>query len=807
MGSFSTALRFKNFQIARLCSVFAPRSVKKLPRSKKQSKPARVLILDFYLYEKIQSISMKKFVLPILRSFLHLFLVIGVVKAQTWSDNVQNLLHQMTIQEKVGQMTQLTSDLLFEGAPYVLTVPYQFDQQKLQKAIVQYGVGSILNIPAQSYPGPEEWQEIVTTIQNKTKQTRLKIPVVYGLDHTHGVSYIKGGTLFPQPLGVACSWNVDLAEEIGVISGYESRAAGVPWSFSPAMDIGRNPEWPRLWESYGEDVLLNTLMGKAMVEGMQGSDPSTKNKIAACLKHFTGYGMPLSGKDRTPAWIPERYLREYFLPQYQASIDAGALSIMVNSGEINGIPTHADKHLLTDILRTEMGFEGVLVSDWADIRYLFERHKIAKDIKEAVKLAIDAGLDMSMTPVTYDFADALVELVKEGAISEERIDLSVGRILTMKEKLGLFKDMPPLSVEDYPNFGSEEFNAASLEGAIESLVLLKNEEHTLPISKSSRVLVVGPTAESMASLNGGWTVNWQGDQANVALADYNSVLEGIQNIGGEDQVSYVKGAQYDQITSASAAVEAAKEVDYIVLCLGELSYTEDWGNLNELQLPQAQLDLAQLLSESGKPIILVLTEGRPRIIRTIEPLANAIIGAFYPGPNGGDAIAKILYGDANPSGKLAFTYPRYSNALIPYDHKETEDRDVQNSGKSFDPQFSFGFGLSYTTFKYSNLKLDKKIYNESEAITITVDVKNTGERAGKEVVQLYVRDEIASITPPVKRLRAFEKVDLAAGETQTISFQVPVLDLAFVGLENKWVVEPGDFTLQVGGLTKDFRVN
>ena len=732
-------------------------------------------------------------------------LFLSLISAQPWSDQVQSLIDQMTLKEKVGQMTQVTIDLICKGQANSMDAPYQIDEEKLKRAVVEYGVGSILNVPRGNYPNAEAWQEIITTIQKTAQETRLKVPVLYGLDHIHGVSYIAGGTLFPQPLALASTWNKDMTKKVAEITAYESRAAGVPWSFSPALDIGRNPEWPRLWESFGEDVHMNAVMGKATVEGFQGEDPAESDKIAACLKHFTGYGMPLSGKDRTPAWIPERYLREYYLPQYQEAINAGALSIMVNSGEINGVPTHADKMLLTDILRGEMGFNGLLVTDWQDIHYLFDRHMIAPTLKEAVRLAIEAGIDMSMTPTTYDFADLLAKLVEEGSISESRIDLSVGRILMVKEALGLFKRThEPLS--NFPKFGSDSHQEVSLQAATESIVLLKNEENILPLSKSAKVLVTGPTANTLRSLNGGWSTNWQGDAVDTHLKDFNTILQGIQYLLGADQVSYVEGASFDKVTSLKEAEKAAKKADYIILCLGELSYCEDSGNLNDLHLPHAQYTLAHKLANIGKPIILVVTEGRPRIIRPVVPVAKAVLGSFYPGPQGGNAIARILFGDANPSGKMAFTYPQYANSITPYDHKYTEDRDVDRSGKSFNPQFEFGHGLSYSTFEYNDLTLNNTTVSAYVGITVSVEVKNTGSREGMEVVQLYVSDLFASITPPVKRLRSFKKINLKPGESKKVEFELPIQELAFVGMDNQWVVEPGEFAIQIGELKEVFRV-
>ena len=715
----------------------------------------------------------------------------------SWSASVKDLLSRMTIKEKIGQMTQLTVDMLCEGEPYKITKPFRLDPQKMEKAIIDYGVGSILNVPPRNYPTSEQWHRLIDAIQNMAQASRLKIPVLYGLDHIHGVNYIQGGTLFPQPLSIACTWNPDRAIQIAEITAYESRAVGVPWTFSPALDIGRMPVWPRFWESFGEDVMMNAVMGQAMVVGYQGDDPGADDKIGACLKHFTGYSMPLSGKDRTPAWIPERFLREYFIPQYQAAIDAGALTIMVNSGEINGIPTHADFRLLIEVLRGEMGFTGLLVTDWQDIHYLYDRHKTASSLKEAVYQSILAGIDMSMTPTTFQFADLLLELVDEGRITEERIDLSVGRILSTKEKMGLFK-FTQLPLAEYPDFGCDAHQQISLDTAIESVVLLKNEAEVLPLSREITVLITGPMANTLEGLNGGWTVNWQGDDVDQYLSHYETIAEAVVNEMNEEQVYLYEG---DDIQSAK---EAASMVDCILLCLGERSYCEFEGNIDDLRLPDRQIELAHAMIATGKPVILVIAAGRPRIINEIESKIPAILGAFYPGPMGSVAIGKILFGDENPSAKLPFTYPRYSNDLVPYDHKQSESIKVMTNQPVINPQFSFGHGLSYTTFLYDNLLLDKEQIAMDENILISVDVTNQGDRPGLEVVQLYIRDEVASISPPVKRLRGFEKVDLDPGETKKIEFEINPNQLAFVGLGNQWIIEPGEFTVMIQNLSRNF---
>ncbi|MEZ4992069.1 MAG: glycoside hydrolase family 3 N-terminal domain-containing protein [Saprospiraceae bacterium] len=609
---------------------------------------------------------------------------------------VEELLAKMTLEEKAGQMMQLTADMLFDGAPYVLTNPRRIDPAKVEKVIKEYKVGSILNVPTGKVPNVTEWHDLISMIQQKAAETRLKIPILYGTDDIHGVNYCSDATLFPQPLAMASTWNPGLAEKVGAITAYEAKAASLTWNFSPALDVGRNPVWSRLWESFGEDVYMNKVMGVATVKGYQGDNFGAADKVLACLKHYAGYGWPVSGKDRTPAYIPEVQLRELFLPAYQATIDAGAMSLMVNSGEISGVPVHASKFMLTDVLRGELGFKGFVVSDWEDIILLHTRHKVASSVKEAVRIAIEAGIDMSMVPVTFEFRDYVVELVNEGQLSMERIDESVRRILNVKMLGGLFQKTV-FDPNDYPLFGSDAHRAVSKQAALESVILLKNENEVLPLSKSSRVLVTGPTANTMRSLNGGWSYNWQGTEADNYQKDKNTILEAIRAKLGEDQVKYVPGSGYDEIIDIEAAVQATENVDGIILCLGELSYTEVEGNISDLNLPAAQHELAAALARTGKPIILVLAEGRPRLIRETAPYASGILATFYPGPEGGDALADVLFGDYNPDGKLALTYPKYPHSLTTYDHKHTEALSF-GSGPVFDPQFTFGSGLSYTTY-------------------------------------------------------------------------------------------------------------
>lgn len=731
-----------------------------------------------------------------------LLMAFSLIAQDDMDRRVEAILSQMTLEEKAGQMMQLTADMIHEGAPYAITSPRRIDNAKLEKVIKEYKVGSILNVPTNSVPDVEEWHELIALIQKTAAETRLKIPILYGTDNIHGVNYCADATLFPQPLGIACTWNTELAEAVAAVSAYEAKAASLVWNFSPALDVGRNPVWSRLWESFGEDVYMNEVMGVATLKGYQGEDMAAKDKVLACLKHFAGYGWPVSGKDRTPAYIPEVQLRELFLPAYQATIDAGAMSVMVNSGEISGVPVHASKFLLTDILRGEMGFEGLVVSDWEDIILLHTRHKVASSVREAVRLAVDAGIDMSMVPVTFEFRDHLVALVNEGQLSMDRINESVRRILKVKMMSGLFQQAV-FEPNDFPLFAGAEHQAVSKRAALESIVLLKNEEDILPLPKSSRVLVTGPTANNMRSLNGGWSYNWQGTETDNYQKDKHTILEAVQAKLGEDKVAYLPGSSYDEVADIAAAVETAATVDYIILCLGELSYTEVEGNINDLNLPPAQRELAAALAQTGKPIILVMAEGRPRLIREIEPNASGILVGFYPGPEGGDAIADIIFGDYNPSGKLALTYPKHPHSLTTYDHKHTEALSF-GSGPVFDPQFTFGSGLSYTSFAYENLQLSSATLQPGERLIITVQVRNTGERAGAEVVQLYTSDLYASVTPSVRRLRAFEKVDLQPGEYKTLSFTLQPADLAFVGRDKKWVTEAGKFKIAIGGLEAEF---
>src|ERR1022692_4295 len=717
------------------------------------------------------------------------------------------LLKEMTLEEKAGQMAQVS----IESLGSIKEGNFVFNEEKSKDALVNYKVGSVLNTPG--LQNAQQWNTIIEKIQTTALGTKMKIPVLYGLDDNHGVNYVAGATLFPQEIGQAATWNPQLIYDAGVITAYESRAASVPWTFSPVLDLGTNPQWPRIWEDYGEDPYLDGQMGIQFIKGVQ--DPlGSKDKLAVSVKHYMAYSDPKSGHDRTDAWIPENYLREYHLPAFRAALEANARTVMVNSALINGVPTHINKHILTDILKNELGFTGFVVSDWQDIENVYRRDHITKDIKGAVMLAINAGIDMSMIPYDYkEFCGDVIALVKEGKIPMSRIDDAVRRILRVKEEIHLF-EIPMTYLKDYPQFGSAEFEKAAYYTAAESITLLKNENNILPISKNAKLLISGPNANSMRTLNGGWTYTWQGEMTDKYAEKYNTILKAVQKKFGLDHIVYEEGVAYnmkgkyheDSIQNIDAAVKAAAGVDYILLCIGENSYTETPGNLNDLSLSDNQLALADAMIKTGKPVIMILNEGRPRIIYRIEPGAAAILDIYLPSNYGADALADILTGDVNPSGKLPITYPRHTNSLVPYIHKPSEGEGNPQGG-DFYPQYPFGFGLSYTTFEYSNLTVEKKIFSPVESTTITVTIKNTGDHDGKEVVQLYTSQLIAALTPDVKRLRGFEKVDLHPGESKTVTFKLALKDLAYVNPENKRILEEGDFKIQVGNQSTMIKLN
>ena len=757
---------------------------------------------------------MKKRIILVLIVFVILGVIIGLLvrcsspgengrAASTMEGRIDEIVAEMTTEEKVGQMTQITLSHLLKQGERGVQEPFELDTARLKKALLEYHVGSILNCGGHAN-SLEKWHEIISQIQTMaTGRTRLGIPVLYGIDAIHGANYTQNATLFPQQIAQAATWNPEIVKEAASITAYETRASGIPWNFSPVLGLGREPVWARFWETFGEDVYLTRTLGRAMVKGYQGdqlTDDSTK--VAACMKHYLGYSVPNSGKDRTPAWIPERQLREYFLPPFEDAVDAGVQTAMVNSGEINGIPAHASSFVLEDLLKGELEFDGLVVSDWMDIRYLHTRHKVAATQKEAVKIAVNAGVDMSMVPDNYDFFDHLVTLVKEGEVREERIDEAVRRILRVKLQLGLF-EKPVTHYSSYPKFASEAFSRANLRAAEEAITLLKNRGDHLPLDKDSRVLVTGPAAHSMTALNGGWSYTWQGRQTDRYIEEHHSLLEAVQQKIGEGNVLYAPGSGFQQERDIEGAAGMARDADHILLCLGEDAYCETPGNINDLNLPEAQQKLARRMAQTGKPVTLVLVEGRPRLISPFESAMDAVVMGYLPGNRGGDAIANVLFGDVNPSGKLPFSYPRHPNALETYDHKNTQQIG-QSDHTAYNPQYPFGHGLSYTRFEYSGLQLSDTTMTPEGTIRVEVTVTNAGERKGKETVMMFLRDHYASVTPSVKRLKGFEKIELEPGQSRRVEFEIQPEDLMFVGPNNQWILENGEYSVMISDQKASF---
>ena len=728
---------------------------------------------------------------------------------------IEKQLARMTLDEKVGQMLELNLDIMGQRDA---NGQWQLNEQMLDTTIQKYKIGSILNAPATRAASVEQWQKWIRLIQQKSIQY-TGIPDVYGLDHNHGVTYTQGGTLFPQPINLGASFNTELAREMAEVTAYESRAANCPWVYNPVVDLGRDPRWPRIWESFGEDAVVNSKMVVAEIKGYQGDDPNHLGRyhVGTSTKHYMAYGAPWTGKDRTPAYVSPQMLREkYFEPFRQAAM-AGTLTMMVNSASINGVPVHASYELLTKWLKEDLQWDGMLVTDWADINNLFQREHVAKDKKDAIRLAINAGIDMSMDPYSVDFCILLKELVQEGKVPMSRIDDAVRRILRLKYRLGLF-DEPNTGGKGYEKFGSQEFAQKSLRAAEESIVLLKNEGSILPLAPASqqkKILLTGPNANQMRCLHGGWSYTWQGSGAEDLAAKYNTIYEALCNKYGKGNIILEQGVTYNERgqyyeenePQIERAVSAAQQADIIIACIGENSYTETPGNLNDLWLSENQRNLVKALAKTGKPVILVLNEGRPRLIADIEPLAKAVLHIFLPGNYGADALANLLSGEANFSAKMPYTYPREINSLNTYDYKVSEEVGTMAGAYNYDAkvslQWPFGYGLSYTTFDYANLRVDKTSFTADDVLTVSVDVKNTGKRAGKEAVLLYSSDLIASIVPDNRRLRDFTKVALAPGETKTVTFQLPAKELAFVGADGRWTLEEGDFTLKVGKLTQN----
>jgi len=727
---------------------------------------------------------------------------------------IKDLIDNMTIEEKVGQTCQITLDaILMKDSSGLLIEPHTIDTVKLNKAIFDYKIGSILNVSNHTF-SLLKWNSIINKIQTTALLSKHQIPIIYGVDAIHGATYIQKSTLFPQEIGLAATWDTTHAKLMGEITAYETRASGVSWNFSPVLDLGREPIWSRFFETLGEDVYLTKSMGKSIVNGYQGNGIIDKYHVAACLKHYVGYSTPKTGRDRTPALIPNRTMEELYLPPFKAAIDAGALTVMINSGEVNGIPGHANKYLLTDILKNKWGFVGFAVSDWED---LINLHKIAQTdstLKDAIATAINAGVDMSMVPNNPEYMNyckLFIELVKEGTVSLTRLDDAVRRILSVKMKLGLLDGMKITKNNDYSKFGSIEHRAAAYNAATESITLLKNKEDILPLSLDKSILVIGPTANSLNCLNGAWTHTWQGLDTSYNN-DYPTIKEAIED--RYSSVTFFQGSEMimkggDEVDIPSLdlkhAVKKASSCDVAIVCLGELPSTERPGDIYTLDLPDEQQLIVKELSKTGIPIILVLVEGRPKIIRDIEPLSNAIIQAYLPGDQGGLALVDILCGDINPSGKLPYTYPRYNGVIMHYDHKQSELLNANTWKNNFyDPQWDFGFGLSYTTFEYSNMKISSNSFSSKGNLVISVDVANTGKVSGKEVVQLYIRDHFASISPPLKKLKRFLKIELDPMQKKTINFDISSDDLQFYGIENQWIVENGKFSAMINNLSKEF---
>lgn len=711
---------------------------------------------------------------------------------------VAALLDKMSIEEKIGQMTQVTIDMILKDDETMVV-----DEAKLRKAILEKHIGSILNVKGHAYPA-EVWHDIITQIQHiAVKETANKIPVIYGIDAIHGSNYTSGSTLFPHNIGMAAARNPELVKIAAKITAIETKAIGIPWNFDPVLDVGRQPLWPRFEETFGEDVYLVGELGAAAIMGYEEDGLNQPSAVASSMKHYLGYSVPLTGKDRTPAYIPDNVLREYILPPFKRAVEAGAATVMINSGEINGIPVHGSKYYMTDILRDELGFEGVAVSDWEDVIRLHTRHRVADTPKEAVRQAVEAGLDMSMVPLDYSFYDLLLELVIEGTITEERLDLSVGRILKLKLDLGLF-DNPFPNKEALKDLHKKEYDVEALKAAKATMTLLKNNDNVLPLSKKAKVLVAGPSAQDITSLHSSWSFVWQGTDASQYPEGTQSIKEAIEKKIGKKNVISSAQADYDDPANfdVDRLTKDAAKADYIILCLGEKAYAESPGVIDDLTLDENQLALAHAAIATGKPVILVLVEGRPRVISKVEEGIKGILMAYRPSTMGAEAIADVLFGDHNPSGILPFTYPRHANDLVLYDRKGTEeireDRPNVYGQGGYNPQWPFGFGLSYTTFAFENLKTDKTTFKAKDEVRVTVEVKNTGKKDGKVAVELYSKDLYASITPSAKRLRKFDKIDLKAGETKQVSFTVSPKDLAFVNAEGKWVTEPGEFELLVG---------
>ncbi len=736
----------------------------------------------------------KKYSLRLKSMFLLIFLCfISTGVGQDMDSRVKELVRRMTLEEKVGQMTQIALSAISTSHD-----PLKFENhlnlKKARDIIVRHHVGSILNTGG-SANSAQNWRTTLTTLQKMAvKQTRLSIPIIYGIDAIHGANYIKEATLFPQAVAMAATWNPDLVQQAARITAEEIKAVGIPWNFNPVLGLGRQPLWPRFWETFGEDSYAASVFARFYVKGIE-----SVRGVAACMKHYLGYSVPRTGHDRTPAELSERTIRQLFLPPFKAAVDAGVLTAMINSSEISGIPLHSSTYYVTHVLRDELGFKGFVVSDWADIENLYKREKVAANRREAIKMAVLAGVDMSMVPMDLSFYNTLIDLVHDGEVPEARIDQAVSRILRVKFELGLFDHpFPPKNSKII--IGASSSKNISLEAAREAITLLKNEKNLLPLSHHQKILICGPAANKYQSLNGGWTYIWQGNREDLFPEEDQTILQALQAQAKNDIITFVPGTDFNRELNIPAAVKAAEKADVVIACVGEAAYCESEGNIKDLTLPEPQIRLVEELEKTGKPIILILAEGRPRIINRIADKAAAILMAYYPGPQGSKAIVEILFGTINPSGKLPFTYPRFVNDLVTYDHKPSEE----SGSNQYNPQFKFGSGLSYTNFKYNRLKLNRKTLQKGDSLLISVEVENTGARQGKEAILVFLSDEVRSVTPPVKQLVRFKKITLQPGETKEVSFTLHSYDLSFIGRDLKRITEPGKFLISIGNLKKEF---
>lgn len=729
---------------------------------------------------------------------IDLSLKISSLQTEETEAKIEELVTKMTLKEKAGQMLNIGLPSVLKGEYWDVRDSVNFDAQKFKKFIIDYAVGSIHNTP--QYPATkEEWFKIVKEIQDSAMQkTRLGIPVLYGIDNIHGANYVNGSVMFPHQIAVAATWNTELSRIGAEITSYESRAASLPWNFNPNADVATNPLWGRIGESFGEDPYLISEMTNAYIKGSQEKGLENSASSAVCMKHFVGYGAGKNGKDRANAIIPENSLRQYFLPPFEKALENGAMGVMISSNAVNGVPCHLNTYYITDILKGEMGFKGVVISDFSDVEFLVAAHQSAKDMREATKLAVNAGIDLLMNPYDADVIDLIVELVEAGEISKERIDDAVTRVLRLKFYLNLF-ETPYNNPNEYPDFGSEKHIAANYKTASEAITLLKNENAILPLSSNKKVLVTGYSANSINMLNGAWSRSFLGRDTTYNDPSKLTILDAIKKQVGTKNVDFVEGTDYLENINSDLAVSKAKKADYIVVCVGEIPASEKPSDINELELPKVQQELVKKLAKTGKPIILVMVQGRPRIIREIEPLANGILMAYLPGQEGGRAISDVIFGTINPSGKLPYTYPKFTGNILPYYYKKADIRDIDWGYNGFYPQFEFGFGLSYTSFEYSNLKISKDTLTTSDKFKVTINIKNSGKREGKEIVQVFIKDLVATVSPDAKKLVRFDKVNLKADEIKTLEFDLTTKDLESIGINNKWIIEEGEFEILVGG--------